>query len=107
MTGQPRVNGGRAFVIFPGQGGRGMSDDDLIAAYRGRLTKEVQDAIMVAGIPPGKVANLYIEAGIMLALTLTSTAEVAADLRRAAEARFAHLIWLGCQVPTLARTMPM
>jgi hypothetical protein len=44
-----------------------MSDDDLIAAYRGRLTKEVQDAIMVAGIPPGKVANLYIEAGIMLA----------------------------------------
>ena len=84
-----------------------MSDDDLIAAYRGRLTKEVQDAIMVAGIPPGKVANLYIEAGIMLALTLTSTAEVAADLRRAAEARFAHLIWLGCQVPTLARTMPM
>jgi hypothetical protein len=59
---------------------------------------------MVAGIPPGKVANLYIEAGIM---TLTSTAEVAADLRRAAEARFAHLIWLGCQVPTLARTMPM
>ena len=38
-----------------------MSDDDLIAAYRGRLTKEVQDAIMVAGIPPGKVANLYIE----------------------------------------------
>jgi len=107
MTGQPRVNGGRAFVILPGQGGRGMSDDDLIAAYRGRLTKEVQDAIMVAGIPPGKVANLYIEAGIMLALTLTSTAEVAADLRRAAEARFAHLIWLGCQVPTLARTMPM
>jgi len=91
----------------PGMGGRGMSDDDLIAAYRGRLTKEVQDAIMVAGIPPGKVANLYIEAGIMLALTLTSTAEVAADLRRAAEARFAHLIWLGCQVPTLARTMPM
>ena len=84
-----------------------MSDDDLIAAYRGRLTKEVQDAIMVAGIPPGKVANLYIEAGIMLALTLTSTAEVAADLRRAAEARFAHLIWLGCQVTTLARTMPM
>jgi len=82
-----------------------MSDDDLIAAYRGRLTKEVQDAIMVAGIPPGKVANLYIEAGIMLALTLTSTAEVAADLRRAAEARFAHLIWLGCQVPS--RTMPM
>ena len=107
MTGQPRVNGGRAFVILPGQGGRGMCDDDLIAAYRGRLTKEVQDAIMVAGIPPGKVANLYIEAGIMLALTLTSTAEVAADLRRAAEARFAHLIWLGCQVPTLARTMPM
>ena len=107
MTGQPRVNGGRAFVILPGQGGRGMSDDDLIAAYRGRLTKEVQDAIMVAGIPPGKVANLYIEAGIVLALTLTSTAEVAADLRRAAEARFAHLIWLGCQVPTLARTMPM
>jgi len=107
MTGQPRVNGGRAFVILPGQGGRGMSDDDLIAAYRGHLTKEVQDAIMVAGIPPGKVANLYIEAGIMLALTLTSTAEVAADLRRAAEARFAHLIWLGCQVPTLARTMPM
>jgi len=44
-----------------------MSDDDLIAAYRGRLTKEVQDAIMVAEIPPGKVANLYIEAGIMLA----------------------------------------
>ena len=85
MTGQPRVNGGRAFVILPGQGGRGMSDDDLIAAYRGRLTKEVQDAIMVAGIPPGKVANLYIEAGIMLALTLTSTAEVAADLRRAAD----------------------
>jgi hypothetical protein len=31
------------------------------------------------------VANLYIEAGIMLALTLTSTAEVAADLRRAAD----------------------
>ena len=62
-----------------------MSDDDLIAAYRGRLTKEVQDAIMVAGIPPGKVANRYIEAGIMLALTLTSTAEVAADLRRAAD----------------------
>jgi len=61
MTGQPRVNGGRAFVILPRQGGRGMSDDDLIAAYRGRLTKEVQDAIMVAGIPPGKVANLYIE----------------------------------------------
>ena len=85
MTGQPRVNGGRAFVILPGQGGRGMSDDDLIAAYRGRLTKEVQDAIMVAGIPPGKVANLYIEAGILLALTLTSTAEVAADLRRAAD----------------------
>ena len=107
MTGQPRVNGGRAFVILPRQGGRGMSDDDLIAAYRGRLTKEVQDAIMVAGIPPGKVANLYIEAGIMLALTLTSTAEVAADLRRAAEARFAHLIWLGCQVSTLARTMPV
>jgi len=85
MTGQPRVNGGRAFVILPGQGGRGMSDDDLIAAYRGRLTKEVQDAIMVAGIPSGKVANLYIEAGILLALTLTSTAEVAADLRRAAD----------------------
>jgi hypothetical protein len=40
---------------------------------------------MVAGIPPGKVANLYIEAGILLALTLTSTAEVAADLRRAAD----------------------
>ena len=62
-----------------------MSDDDLIAAYRGRLTKEVQDAIMVAGIPPGKAANLYIKAGIMLALTLTSTVEVAADLRRAAD----------------------
>ena len=44
MTGQPRVNGGRAFVILPGQGGRGISDDDLIAAYRGRPTKEVQDA---------------------------------------------------------------
>ena len=61
-----------------------MTDDELIASYR-LLTKEVQDAIMVAGIPPGKVANLYIEAGILLALTLTSTAEVAADLRRAAD----------------------
>ena len=61
-----------------------MPDDGLIAAYRGRLSEEVQDAILIAGIPPGVVANLYIEAGIMLALTLTSTKEVAADLRRAA-----------------------
>ena len=61
-----------------------MPDDGLIAAYRGRLSKEVQDAILIAGIPPGVVANLYIEAGIMLALTLTSTKEVAADLRHAA-----------------------
>jgi hypothetical protein len=62
-----------------------MPDDELIAAYRGRLSKEVQDAILTAGIPPEKLANLYIEAGIVLALTLTSTAEVAADLRRAAD----------------------
>jgi hypothetical protein len=45
----------------------------------------VQEAILTAGIPPEKLANLYIEAGIVLALTLTSTAEVAADLRRAAD----------------------
>ena len=46
-----------------------MPDDGLIAAYRGRLSEEVQDAILIAGIPPGVVANLYIETGIMLALT--------------------------------------
>ena len=61
-----------------------MPADGLIAAYRGRLSKDVQDAILIAGIPPEAVANLYIEAGIILALTLTSTKEVVADLRRAA-----------------------
>jgi hypothetical protein len=54
-------------------------------AYRGRLSKDVQDAILIAGIPPDAVANLYIEAGIMLALTLNTTKDVVADLRRRAD----------------------
>ena len=62
-----------------------MPDHDLIAAYRCRISKEVQGAILIAGIQPADVAKLYIEAGIMLALTLKTTAEVAADLRGAAD----------------------
>jgi hypothetical protein len=39
---------------------------------------------------------------------VTALAKVTGDFfRRLVVARFAHLIWLGCQVPTLARTMPM
>jgi hypothetical protein len=62
-----------------------MRDHSLIEAYRGRLTKEVQDAILIAGIPPDVVASLFIEAAIMLASTMSSTKEVAAGLRHAAD----------------------
>jgi len=62
-----------------------MRNDGLIEAYRGRLTKEVQDAILIAGIPPEAVASLFIEAGLMLASTTNATKEIAADLRRAAD----------------------